>query len=164
MAIRKDSKSTLDKIKEVLGHISQESVDSLLAIIGDTSRKPPTTPPSIYKDVTIAMENAHRDLVQAYLRNQLGVAVKSRGRHNGPVQTLEQASEELSQIAGNPLLNTQRFDGIDPNVNPAPPLNSEARREFDNSRREQEREKQLRLGLAPGNAKRFDPKFRPSGY
>lgn len=166
MAIMKDSKSTLDKIKEVLGNkLSKESINNLLAIIGDASRKPPTTPPSIYKDVTITMENAHRDLLQAYFRNQLGIAVKSRERHNDAVQTPE-ATEQLSQsaIMGNPLLDSQRFDGIDPNVNPAPPLNSEARQEFDNLRREQEMEKQLRLGLSPGNAKRFDPKFRPSGY
>lgn len=48
-----------------------------------------------------------------------------------------------------PYLNNPRFDGIDPNVNPEPPLNSEARREYDNKRREQEKEKQLRLGNMP---------------
>ena len=57
----------------------------------------------------------------------------------------------------------QRFDGIDPSVNPAPALNTAARTEFDNIKREQEMEKQLRLGLIPGNTKKFNPKFTPGG-
>ena len=163
MAIKKNAQSTIDKIKAVLGDkLSKASVDNLLAIIGDTTRTPPTTPPSIYKDITRPMENANRDLVQNYLRQQLGIMVKSRERINDVVNSLEQEGQELSQssIMSNPLLDSQRFDGIDSNINPVPPLNSAARREYDNLRREQELEKQLRLGLAP----RFDPKFRPSGY
>ena len=34
-------------------------------------------------------------------------------------------------------------------MNPEPALNTEARREFDNEKREQEKEKQLRLGNMP---------------
>lgn len=163
MAIKKNAQSTIDKIKAVLGDkLSKASVDNLLAIIGDTTRTPPTTPPSIYKDITRPMENAHRDLVQNYLRQQLGIMVKSRERINDVVNSLEQEGQELSQssIMSNPLLDSQRFDGIDSNINPVPPLNSAARREYDNRLREQELDKQLRLGLTP----RFDPKLRPSGY
>jgi hypothetical protein len=60
--------------------------------------------------------------------------------NNGP--------EEAAQngMLQHPELDNQRFDGVDPNLNPDPPLNSEARREFDNEKREQEMEKQLRLG------------------
>ena len=45
--------------------------------------------------------------------------------------------------------DNQRFDGVDPNLNPEPPLNTAARTEYDNERREQEQEKQLRLGNMP---------------
>lgn len=64
-----------------------------------------------------------------------------------------------NHIKQNPWLNSQRFDGIDPNLNPEPPQNSEARTEFDNQRREQDMEKQLRLGNMP----RFNatPKPKP---
>lgn len=57
--------------------------------------------------------------------------------------------ELQNTILQHPELDSQRFDGIDPNLNPEPPLNSEARREFDNEKREQEKEKQLRLGNMP---------------
>ena len=57
--------------------------------------------------------------------------------------------EPQNSILQHPDLDGQRFDGVDPNLNPEPPLNSEARREFDNAKREQEMEKQLRLGNMP---------------
>lgn len=71
------------------------------------------------------------------------------------------ASEGAVQnnILQNPWLNSQRFDGVDPNLSPEPPLNSEAGREFDNERREQEMEKQLRLGNMP----RVSPAPKPQG-
>lgn len=58
-------------------------------------------------------------------------------------------NEVQSNILQHPALNNQRFDGVDPSVNPEPALNSEARREFDNERRDQEKEKQMRLGNMP---------------
>ena len=65
-------------------------------------------------------------------------------------QTTSSPEGELqNDILQHPALDSQRFDGIDPNLNPEPPLNTEARREFDNERREQEKEKQLRLGNMP---------------
>ena len=45
-----------------------------------------------------------------------------------------------------PELDNPRYDGAPDSV---PPLNSTARREFDNERRDQEQEKQLRLGNMP---------------
>lgn len=54
-----------------------------------------------------------------------------------------------NNILQHPQLDNQRFDGIDPNLNPEPPLNTEARTKYDNERREQEMEKQLRLGNMP---------------
>ena len=58
-----------------------------------------------------------------------------------------------------PMFNSQRFDGIDPTLNPAPDLNTEARLKYDNERREQEREKQERLENVLGLGKK--PKFSP---
>jgi len=63
--------------------------------------------------------------------------------HNSP------EGEMQNNILQHPDLDSQRFDGIDPNLNPEPPLNSEAKTEYDNERREQEKEKQLRLGNMP---------------
>lgn len=75
-----------------------------------------------------------------------------------PAQGLE--GQAQNNILQNPWLNSQRFDGVDPNLNPEPPLNTEARREFDNERREQEMEKQLRLGNVP----RISPAPKPQGF
>ncbi len=72
-------------------------------------------------------------------------------------QALEGSYE--NNILQHPALNNQRFDGVDPNVNPEPALNTEARREFDNERREQEMEKQLRLGNMP----KFSTAPKPHG-
>lgn len=62
-------------------------------------------------------------------------------------------------VLQHPALNNQRFDGIDPSINPEPALNTDARREFDNERREQEMEKQLRLGNMP----KFSTAPKPQG-
>jgi hypothetical protein len=79
-------------------------------------------------------------------------------RQLAPVKAREHPEEEpknspegelQNSILQHPELNNQRFDGIDPNLNPEPPLNSEARKEYDNEKREQEKEKQLRLGNMP---------------
>lgn len=79
-------------------------------------------------------------------------------RQLAPVKAREHSTEEpkaspegelQNSILQHPALDSQRFDGIDPNLNPEPPLNTEARREFDNEKREQEKEKQLRLGNMP---------------
>ena len=51
----------------------------------------------------------------------------------------EQAEE--NGIAEHPLLNTPRYDGIDPDLNPLPPLNTEARREMENELRLQHQKK-----------------------
>lgn len=44
-------------------------------------------------------------------------------------------------IAEHPLLNTPRYDGIDPDLNPLPPLNTEARTEMENELRLQNQKK-----------------------
>jgi len=79
-------------------------------------------------------------------------------RHHARVNAREHPEKEnrvapegelQNSIMQNPWLDSQRFDGVDPGLNPEPALNTEARREFDNERREQEMEKQLRLGNMP---------------
>ncbi|RUR18997.1 DNA mismatch repair protein MutS [Legionella sp. km535] len=73
-----------------------------------------------------------------------------KAREHSDVEPQPGPEGELqNSILQHPVLDSQRFDGIDPNLNPEPPLNTEARREFDNEKREQEQEKQLRLGNMP---------------
>lgn len=70
---------------------------------------------------------------------------------------------DLTQEAGpkaHPFLDSQRFDGIDPSLNPAPDIGTSARTEFDNERRNQEQEKQYRLGNMPTNSNRNTPEFK----
>jgi|GEM_PF-2292110 len=78
--------------------------------------------------------------------------------HNEEEQSAPEGDLQNS-IQQHPWLNKQTFDGIDPNLNPEPPLNTAARREYDNERREQEMEKQLRLGNMP----KFSTAPKPSG-
>lgn len=99
----------------------------------------------------MAEQEGHRKLAKLHARE-----------HNleEPKQQQMAAEGEMqNSILQNPWLNSQRFDGIDPNLNPEPPLNSEARREFDNEKREQEMEKQLRLGNMP----KFSMAPKPQG-
>ena len=88
----------------------------------------------------IAEQDGHRRLAKVHARE-----------HNEEQQQQQPAPEGEMQnnILQNPWLDSQRFDGVDPNLNPEPPLNTAARREYDNERREQEMEKQLRLGNMP---------------
>lgn len=115
---------------------------------------------SILPDETRAMENRQRQAVQQGLRKL--ARVHARERYNDEQQQQAQPAaegEKQNDILQNPWLNSQRFDGVDPNLNPEPPLNTAARREYDNERREQEQEKQLRLGNMP----KFSTAPKPQG-
>jgi hypothetical protein len=93
---------------------------------------------SMMRDQREAEQQGHRRLAKVHAREH--------------VEEPEQPAPEgelQNSILQHPELDNQRFDGIDPNLNPEPPLNTEARREFDNEKREQEKEKQLRLGNMP---------------
>lgn len=98
----------------------------------------------------LAEQNGHRRLARVHAREHAE-------RQAQQSQGLEAAQD--SSILQHPALNNQRFDGVDPNVNPEPALNTDARREFDNERREQEKEKQLKLGNMP----QFSTAPRPQG-
>lgn len=112
----------------------------------------PKVPPESYlQDDTSLLERSRHTIEQQGHRQYATVHAKEHPKEDAPRD--EDAQQHV--LKENPWLDSQRFDGIDPNMSPAPLVNTEARREFDNLRREQEMEKQLRLGLAPG------PRFKP---
>lgn len=112
---------------------------------------------SMLKDETGFMERSRRQFVQDELRKNLNVKVHAREHREEATNAPE--GELQNSILQHPYLDSQRNDGIDPNLNPEPPLNTTARTEFDNERREQEMEKQLRLGNMP--KMRTAPEFKP---
>lgn len=105
---------------------------------------------------SVSMERKRREAEQQGHR-QLG---KVHAREHSEQEPDNAPEGELqNNILQHPELDSQRFDGIDPNLNPEPPLNTEARREYDNEKREQEKEKQLRLGNMP----KFTTAPKPAG-
>ncbi len=112
---------------------------------------------SILVEESKGMENGRRIKEQEGHRQY--AKVNQRDRHDDN----KHADNALQAQAGpkeHPYLKqSQRFDGIDPNLNPEPDIGTEARREYDNERREQEMEKQLRLGNMP--AFRTAPENKP---
>jgi hypothetical protein len=96
---------------------------------------------------TKAMER-NRRLAEQQGERRLA-SVKARDHSNEDEVQNSPEGELQNSILQHPDLDSQRFDGIDPNLNPEPALNTQARTEYDNERREQEKEKQLRLGNMP---------------
>ena len=102
------------------------------------------------------------------MERQRRLAEQQGERQIAPLKAREHSNQEAqpapegelqNNMLQHPMLTSQRFDGIDSPLNPEPPLNTEARREFDNERRNQEQEKQLRLGNMP----KFDTAPKPRG-
>lgn len=102
---------------------------------------------SLLAEETKSMERKRRLVEQQGERNLGPVKAREHSEEDRKSEGLE--GELQNTILQHPELNSQRFDGIDPNLNPEPPLNTDARREYDNEQREQEKEKQLRLGNMP---------------
>jgi hypothetical protein len=157
------SPKAIGSVKQVLsvqhaGHASPLWTELFIAI---TERGKDTRKPSYLAEETRKMARQRRILEQEGHRHYARVNAREHSDQE-PSTSLVAAEEGTLQnnILQNPWLNSQRFDGVDPNLNPEPPLNSEARREFDNERREQEMEKQLRLGNVP----RFSSAPKPQGY
>jgi hypothetical protein len=123
------------------------SIQKRTTTSGSSRRKPPgTREPSFLIAETKAMDR-NRRLAEQQGERKLG-SVKARD-HAPEHQSKSAPEGELqNNLPEHPEFTSQRFDGIDSN-NPEPPLNTAARREFDNERREQEQEKQLRLGNMP---------------
>jgi hypothetical protein len=113
---------------------------------------------SVLMDETVRMSREQREIEQRGHRR----LAKVHAREHALDEQQQPAPEGGLQnnILQHPELDNQRFDGIDPTLNPAPELNSDARLDYDNERREQEKEKQLRLENALGlsNQPKFSPK------
>lgn len=103
---------------------------------------------SMDRERRIAEQDGHRRLARVHAREHSEETV-----HSAPEGELQNG------ILQHPDLNSQRYDGVDPNLNPEPPLNTDARREFDNEKREQDKEKQLRLGNMPKFSSAPTPKM-----
>lgn len=114
-------------------------------LMDQKSSSSPDSDESYLPDETPEMDRRQRLIEQQGHRALARVNARS---HEERVQSALEGELQNSPLQ-NPWLNSQRFDGVDSNLNPEPPLNTEARREFDNQRREQEMEKQLRLGNMP---------------
>jgi hypothetical protein len=119
----------------------------------DTSKKSKS---SILGDDTSTMARRRRLLEQDGHRQLAKVHARE---HQEEENNAAPEGELQNSIKQHPFLLSQRFDGIDPNVNPEPPLNTAARREYDNAQREQEMEKQLRLGNMPKFSSAPKPKY-----
>lgn len=158
----KNTSSGLSSLAKMMSLLKEKTTQTSVSVIEAVTRLPTkmgwTTPPSRFAEEKRSMDNARRDLEQSGHR-KLGVKVHALERIADEQPLPEAGLEVQSTIETNPLLaDNQRFDGIDPTVNPEPALNSEARREFDNERREQELEKQLRLGNMPQMGRQFNPR------
>lgn len=112
-----------------------------------SDRLPSGDKSSYLSDDTATMDRNRRLMEQDGHRQHAKVNARSHNMDDSQAPAPE--GELQNSIQQHPWLDAQRFDGIDPNLNPEPPLNTAARREFDNERREQEMEKQLRLGNMP---------------
>lgn len=88
----------------------------------------------------LAEQDGHRRLAKVHAREHSEASQQQEPVPEGELQ---------NNILQNPWLDSQRFDGVDTNLNPEPALNAEAKREFDHERQQQEMEKQLRLGNTP---------------
>ncbi|WP_367606434.1 hypothetical protein [Legionella sp. W05-934-2] len=89
--------------------------------------------------------------------------------HYGKVNVKERREEDkmtpegelLNDIPQHPLLNRQTYDGVPINDNPEPPLNSDARREYDNAKRLQH-QKQLQLKNELTDTPQYQPSSAPT--
>lgn len=110
---------------------------------------------SFLADDTTVRLNQQRLLEQEGLRRLSGKRVIARDRDIREEPKADFGAEEQhgQGLQEHPLLDKQQFDGIDADVNPAPPLSDpESRREYDNARNEQQLQHQLKLGLQPGKS------------
>ena len=106
--------------------------------------------PKMLVEETRAMANDQREEEQQGHRRF--ARVHARERFDDEPKNAAPEGEMQNDIPENPWLNSQRFDGIDPNLNPNPPLNTEARREFDNLQNQKKLQYQLQHGLTPNTA------------
>jgi hypothetical protein len=116
---------------------------------------------SVLVDENLEMAKEQRQAVQDGHRKRFGVKVHANERPNQEQPAAAPTEDFQNGLAQHPdpMFNSQRFDGTDSTLNPAPDLNTEARLKYDNERRDQEQEKQERLENVLGLNKK--PKFSP---
>ena len=112
---------------------------------------------SYLENETVAMMREQREAEQQ--GHQRLAKVQKREHPADETREMAPEGELQNNILQHPELDNQRFDGTDPTLNPAPELNTDARTKYDNERREQEKEKQLRLGNMPS----FNTAPKPQG-
>lgn len=114
-------------------------------------------PDSFLVDETFLMEQQRRKDEQ---QGQRMLGKVHEKEHHEEQQQAAPEGELQNSILQHPDLDTQRFDGVvdNPSENPEPPLNSAARTEYDNAKRDQELQKLLNLGLMPKMGTAPEPK------
>ncbi|MFI4918405.1 MAG: hypothetical protein ACHP65_02500 [Legionellales bacterium] len=100
-----------------------------------------------------------RRLAEQEGHRQLGCSVKAREHSETESQNNGPEGELQNDILQHPDLDSQRFDGIDPSLNPLPPLNTAADEAYKQEKQKQQEELQLRLGNMP----KFSTAPRPGG-
>ena len=120
--------------------------------VQETTRAPNDSQ-SYLSEETKKMQNQRREIEQQGERKFARVNVREHPdeEQNTPEGDLQ------NDIPEHPWLQSQRVDGADPDVSPAPPLNTDARREYDNALRLQNQlrnEKRMENALQPGTAPR----------
>ncbi len=113
-------------------------------------------PPSYLSQENPFMAAQRREQEQEGHRHYAKVNARARQLNDQPAPE----GELQNNIRAHPELDKQLYDGVDTNLNPEPPLNSDARREYDNAQREQQLDKQLRLGNMPKMGSSPKPEFR----
>ncbi len=117
--------------------------------LGSSSLPPPGQDAvSFLSEETSFMEQARREEEK---RGHSSFGKVHHKEHADPTQQSQAGIEEGVQnnIKGHPELQKQTYDGADPDVNVVPALNTTARTEYDNAKREQQHELQMRLGNMP---------------
>ncbi|MGL5743163.1 MAG: Smr/MutS family protein [Legionella sp.] len=151
----------LPQIREVVAFHSAKPKDGGVDAIYVLLKKVPDfpVPTRIQKWTSFLVAETKAMERQRRLAEQQGERriAQVKAREHSDIEASPGPEGELqNSILQHPELDSQRFDGIDSPLNPEPALNTDARREYDNERRNQEQEKQLRLGNMP----KFTPKPR----
>lgn len=105
---------------------------------------------SFLADDTDHMKREQRQMVQTVERQRYG---KVHERDHEERLRASQEGDLQNDILNHPELDDQAHDG-DPDVNPAPPLNTEARREYD---KQLQLQNELKKQLDPNYAPKFNP-------
>ena len=121
--------------------------------------KLPTRPPSGGRKPSLLVAETEMIERARRIEEQRGElqfgSVKARDHSNKERNSAGLEGGLQNDMPQHPALDKQYYDGTDSSLNPDPPLNTDARREFDNEKREQQKEYQLT------NMPKFNPK--PSG-